>query len=856
MANIPGISGYVQPNVFSRVRTIRRSVSIPGGLRVLSIIGLGEGQETVVLEAEGGGLDGVNPNYAGSATPDGRHFVLSKTNLVPQRTTILLNGVPLHGVEETIGLDTFDSQYDYRLEPTTGRLELQRASLVDQGGTFAAPGSSNVGDGTLSVELIDANAPAETWTIRATSVIRDAYGDAVPGNTVFTAVGSVSGQPTDAYGAPVVFISDGETRDNGILRVTITEGSVPFERSDRFTVRVASRVLTQGDTLEARYIANQDLNDPEFFVDANALFLKHGFPSETNTLSLGASMAFENGAFGVLALQAKPPLPRRTSEVLVERDDPLSAESEGYPPIGNPPTSADVDAFRFTLDGGVPDSDTAVNIFTIDRDDGSETQIFPTKVSFYDSGITADPYNNFIDNPNFTFSYTVILDGEVEDEGDDGVVNAGESTFSAASASFAGFNLDDGESDTLKRIRILNRDKFGNDTSDVAGVYDILSVGDGSGDDSIVTLTNPSSGGVLPFTKSETDLVWELVDPADESARLLLTKDLATGGTVRRRDGLRASYIDTGDADFFDNNWAAALDVLESADTQIVVPLPDCCYSAIQQSTVQHCKLMSNTANQKERVALIGAQTGVTADALIGRELVAAEDIGVVEGIQGDDPEEVLAGNIEDLQNFRISDNYGTTFRAVYFFPDQIVRVINGTRTFIHGFYMAAAAGGLLAATPNVAIPLTRKILTGFSILRDRTYKPLTRNELGNAGATLVVPVTGGGQVLHGKTTVASGAPEEEEISVVFIRDRVAQVLRDVLRGFIGRPEDATLTAAITTVVQKTLQALVSQGLLTQFKNLNVQRDEVEPRQWNVQVEVQPTFPVNWIFVDISVGVL
>lgn len=125
MANIPGISGYVQPNVFSRVRTIRRSVSIPGGLRILSIIGLGEGEETVVLEAEGSGLDGVNPNFAGSNAPDGRHFVLSKTNLTPKRTTILLNGIPLFGKEEAITLAAFDSRHDYRLEPVTGRLEFR-----------------------------------------------------------------------------------------------------------------------------------------------------------------------------------------------------------------------------------------------------------------------------------------------------------------------------------------------------------------------------------------------------------------------------------------------------------------------------------------------------------------------------------------------------------------------------------------------------------------------------------------------------------------------------------------------------------------------------------------------------------
>jgi len=63
-------------------------------------------------------------------------------------------------------------------------------------------------------------------------------------------------------------------------------------------------------------IATQDINDPEFFTDPNSLFAKHGSPSEANTLSLGANLAFENGAAGVLALQAKPALPRRTRVVV------------------------------------------------------------------------------------------------------------------------------------------------------------------------------------------------------------------------------------------------------------------------------------------------------------------------------------------------------------------------------------------------------------------------------------------------------------------------------------------------------------------------------------------------------------
>lgn len=851
MANIPGIAGYSQPGVFSRVRTIRRSVSIPGGLRILAIMGLGRAEETVILDAEGGGADGVNPDFTGSSSPDGRHFQLAKTSLIPNRTTILLDDIPLTGIEETIDTDPFDSRYDYRLEPSTGRIELQRAHLVAQGGSYAPPSANNVGSGSITtIELIDANAPTETWTIRATSVIRDAYGDPVPELTTFTAVGSESGQPVDAYGAPVVFISDGTVRDNGIIRVAITEGAVPFERGDRFTVKVESNVLRAGQTLEARYIANADLNDPEFFVDAAALYAKHGFPSEENTLSLGASMAFENGAFGVLALQAKPAMPRRTSEVLIARDNPLTTGTEGFPPVGTPVSIDDVDAFKYTIDGGTPDTDTSVNIFVVDRSSGDETQIFPTKVSFYDSAISADPFNNFIDDPNYSYSYTVILDGEVEDEGTDGVVVAGQTTFTASSASFAAFNLDVGEYDTLKQLKILTRDKYGNDTSDVAGVYDITAVGDGAGDDSVVTVD--VAGG---WTSSFTNLRWQLLDPADESAKILFTKDLYTSGTIRVRDGISISYIDQDDADFFDSNWAAALEQLEAVDCQIIVPLPDATYSAIQQATVSHCELMSNTANQRERVALIGAQQGVTSAALIGQELVAVENVGVIEGIQGDDAEEVLANNIEDLQNFDAASNWGHTFRAVYFWPDRIVRVINGTSTYLHGYYMAAAAGGLLASTPNVAIPLTNKVLTGFTILRDKVRSPSILNALGNKGVSVVQPVVGGGRILHCKTTTSSGAATEEEVSVVFIRDRTAQVLRSVLQGFIGQAEDPSLLASITSTVVKTLQGLVSQGLLTAFRNLSVARDEVDARQWNVNVEVQPTLPVNWIFIDISVGI-
>jgi hypothetical protein len=821
----------------------------------------------MVLSATGGGADGFAPTFNATIGSDGRHFITAKYPLISKRTTLYLNGIPLNGIEQTISTSPFDSQYDYRMEPLTGRIELQRAGLVDQGGELVIPSASNVGNGTLTVSLLDIDAPTETWTIRAISVIRDSNGNPIKGTATFTAVGSVSGQILDTYGAPITFADNATAKDNTIIQLTITPGTTAFDRGDRFTAKVSSRVLVKGDQLTATYIAEADLNDPEFFQDPQALFAKHGYPSTDNTLALGASMAFENGAFGVLAVGAMPPIPRRTAETLVAVDDPLTTTVEGFPALVSPLsiTLGDQYAFEWPLVGGTPDSNSEVHWFVTDATTQKETQIFPTKVPFYDTTITNSPYVEFI-NGSHTYSYTAIEAPAVDQQGSDGQVTASGfyagitasgDYFKAASATFSKYNVVAADGDTYKQIKILPVDAFGNTVvAGIAGTYNISDVGERMGDATIVALGSVvvGSGGTLPFAHTVSNLLWELVDPNNTAPELLFTKDLFVNGAIKRGDGLRVTFIDQKDADYYDSNWEQALASLQSQNCQMIVPLPNAMISAVQQATIAHCEDMSNTLNQKERIALIGAINGLTPAAATGQELVAIEDVGILEGIQGNTPEDILTGNTEDLQNYDISTNFGETFRAVYFYPDQIIRVINGSATTIDGFYLAAAAGGYLAGQPNYAIPLTRKILTGFTIPRSRTFSTLTLNQLGNVGACTVAPVVGGGVVVHGKTTVNSGAPEEEEISIVFIRDRVAQALRDTMRGFIGQPQDSTTGAGMTSVATKTIQSLVSQGLLSDFANLSVAQDDIDPRQYNVTVDVQPSYPVCWVYISVGIG--
>lgn len=820
MANIPGASN-VPPSVNVETVTLSRGVSVPGGVRTAAILGEGKRVERLVTSAVGGGNDGLDTDFGTSGDADGRHFSLTFAPIVSNRLELYKNGILLTGLEQDnfhlTGSSTFSDSYDYRYDTNTGNIELQTASLVDQGGEFFSTSSGNTGTGTITnLSLVDENAPSETWTVRVSSVLRDGYGDPIDGYATFVVSGSVSGVILDGYGNQITWQSDGEVVSNTILSFAITEGATNFQEGDTFTIEVESGSLSAGDSLTAHYIAVADLNDPEFFTDFESLTTKHGAASLENRLSLGAQLAFANGTPGMWALQAAPAVPRRVSYVVEE------SASGG----------ALQDDLTFALPlGVVPDADSKINFFFTDATTGEESQILPNKVDFYDSGITASP-TTFHFGSAYNFSYTVILEDAVVKEGDDGVITSTGPTSATLSSTTVNFTADD--TSGTRVVKIL-------DPATNAGTYAIASVSDG-------VLTLSDAGG---FTDEE-DVEFRVIDSADSSARILLTDDLAPSAG----DTVRVTVVDTKDADFFDVGWSEAYEALEAIDTDIVVPLPSQTISAIFQNGKIHVQTQSSIKNKHERMLFIGSIRGLTPNNITGVEPAAVEDIGVLEGIQGDDTSEILAGNTEDLTNYDVQDSFGDTFRVVWFHPDEIVVQIGADRTFVDGFFMAAAAAGRLCGISNIAQPLTNKTLTGFTILRTKQYRPIVVENIVNAGVTLVQPAVGGGSVVWGKTTTTSGFAEEEEISIVFIRDRIAKTMRTAFRGFIGTAESETTQGSLTARANGVLQSYQSQGLITQYADLQVARDAVEPRQWNVRVAVQPTYPVNWIWLRINVGLL
>ena len=821
-ANFPG-AGNAVPSAVVQTESITSGVAVPSGSRVAVIMGEGNREETIVNLAVGNGNDGIGSDCTLDGTPDGRHFLLGGQTavgtLIQNRTRVFRNGVELSVLEAPVDSNTFDSRFDVRVDIQTACIELQRASLVDQGGSFFRAGGANTGDGTITnLSLLDPNAPAETWTARVTSVQRDGYGNPIDGYAKFVVRGSVTGSVLDGYGNQIVWQSDGQIRDNGILQFAISEGTTPFVEGDSFVMEIEGGPLIVGDNLTATYIPTIDVNDPQFFEDINQLTLKHGKPSLDNRLSLGAQLAFANGTPGVFALQCAPSIPRRESYLLV---DSSNGES-------------DIEELTFELPLGVtPDADANINFFVTDAISGVEEQVIPNKVDFYDPTITSNPAG-FVFGGAYSFSYTVILDDSVQKSGDDGDLTVLTGTTAELDSTSVQFGLDDVSA--TRSVRIENATNAVNN-----GTFAVVSVSNGN-----VVITNPAG-----FV-SESDLEFQVLDSSSSSARILLTDDLA----LALGESLRCTLVDTKDADFFDPGWISAYDAAEKIEVDMVVPLPSQTISVIFQNGKSHVETMSGIKNKRERVLMTGAIRGLTPENVIGTEPAAVEDIGLLEGIQGDEVSEILAGNVEDLSDYGAQSAFGDSFRVNYFYPDEIVVQAGADRVGADGFFLGAAAAGYYSGRDLIQEPLTNKTLGGFTLTRDKLYSPRTVENITAAGIALLQPVAGGGRVIFGKTTTDSLLPEEEEQSVVFIRDRLAKDMRTAFEPFIGKAETPTFEQTLYARATGMMISFLSRRLITDFTDLTVERDPVEPRQWNVTVKVQPTFPVNWIFIRLGIGVL
>lgn len=248
--------------------------------------------------------------------------------------------------------------------------------------------------------------------------------------------------------------------------------------------------------------------------------------------------------------------------------------------------------------------------------------------------------------------------------------------------------------------------------------------------------------------------------------------------------------------------------------------------ATVQQVAKVHVELMSDTPNRRERMVITGGYDGYTITEALDEET-------------------------------GIDNNFGDSFRIVFLMPERIRRVVNGETALLDGQYLAACAAGRMASNEYLAEPLTRKTLIGFDIEQSKRYTDIEERLLGEEGVSVVAGLNSGGRVVNGFTTVNTGNAVEEEPSVVRIRDYTAFVTRTILENrFVGTVILADTTKEVEAVTINILKSLISQQLITAYANVRARVDEIEPRQVNVSFDIQPVFPLNWIRIDFTIGVL
>ena len=170
----------------------------------------------------------------------------------------------------------------------------------------------------------------------------------------------------------------------------------------------------------------------------------------------------------------------------------------------------------------------------------------------------------------------------------------------------------------------------------------------------------------------------------------------------------------------------------------------------------------------------------------------------------------------------------------------------------VSGEFMAAAMAGLNVNPANdVATSLTLQDLVGFSRLLIR-YDDATMNQMASQGLVLLTDNNGALNIRHYKSTDPSN-PITSEPTCTTITDYVRQQFRSDLKQFVGRKLVDSLVNDITAVCNARLRSLVSNEIITGYKNLSVVPDPTDPTTVDVTVTFKPMFSLLYISVTFTV---
>lgn len=171
----------------------------------------------------------------------------------------------------------------------------------------------------------------------------------------------------------------------------------------------------------------------------------------------------------------------------------------------------------------------------------------------------------------------------------------------------------------------------------------------------------------------------------------------------------------------------------------------------------------------------------------------------------------------------------------------------------LDGSFLACAIAGMMTKYP-VQEPLTRKTMVGFSATtKTDALLETEKNELAAKGVTLLENRGGIISIRHGMTTDVATA-EDNEISVMLIRDNTIKIVRDALdRLYIATVTTEETESDIKTDTEAVLSLLIEDGSITDFEDIVVTQNAVDATRFDVSFKITPAYPINTIFITFTI---
>lgn len=237
--------------------------------------------------------------------------------------------------------------------------------------------------------------------------------------------------------------------------------------------------------------------------------------------------------------------------------------------------------------------------------------------------------------------------------------------------------------------------------------------------------------------------------------------------------------------------WLEALDKIRYTPLRYLVPA-GVTNAGVQAAFADHCRIMSTTAQRRERICILGHDLGWTKAQIQAR-----------------------------------AETFDSE-RVVFVSPGlRMADLVSGSqRTYSSAYATTAIVAGMLAAEGNgVSDPITHTFLTNITNV-EIEYQPgsVELDDLIISGVLTIerdptlVRESRGFRVTRAITTARSSAVFEQ-ISIINQSDYVAQTIRDMEETlFVGKALDGTTLGIIRESVNLTLDRLSGQGIIYGFE--------------------------------------